>query len=101
MEHFEEVAFDTVDRKLLNGSDTSMTLPRGLAAWTQQDLQQFLHNHNSLRPTITFTKEVEASDTLPLMDVLVVKRGPKLATKEYRKPTHIVICTSSPNTHVT
>jgi hypothetical protein len=30
--------------------------------------------------------EVEA--TLPFLDVLVTKRGPKLTTKVYRKPTH-------------
>jgi hypothetical protein len=32
--------------------------------------------------------EVEADDTLPFLDVLVMKRGPKLAMKVYRKPTH-------------
>jgi hypothetical protein len=31
--------------------------------------------------------EVEANDSLPFLDVLVMKRGPKLATKVYRKPT--------------
>jgi hypothetical protein len=33
--------------------------------------------------------EVEANDTLPFLDVLVMKRGPKLATEVYRQPTHI------------
>jgi hypothetical protein len=32
--------------------------------------------------------EVEANDTLPFLDVLVMKRGPKLTTKVYRKLTH-------------
>jgi hypothetical protein len=32
--------------------------------------------------------EVEANNTLPFLDILVIKRGPKLATKVYRKPTH-------------
>jgi hypothetical protein len=32
--------------------------------------------------------EVEANDTLPFLDVLVRKRGPRLATKVYRKPNH-------------
>jgi hypothetical protein len=40
------------------------------------------------QPTITFTKDVEANDTLPFLDVLVMKKGPKLAMKVYRKPTH-------------
>jgi hypothetical protein len=32
--------------------------------------------------------EVEVIDTLPLLDVLIMKRGPKFSTKIYRKPTH-------------
>jgi hypothetical protein len=32
--------------------------------------------------------EGEANDTLPFLDVLVMKRRPKLTTKVYRKPTH-------------
>jgi hypothetical protein len=32
--------------------------------------------------------EVEANDTLPFLAVLVMKRGPKLAKKVHRKPTH-------------
>jgi hypothetical protein len=32
--------------------------------------------------------EVEANDTLLFLDVLVIKRGPKLAMKVYQKPTH-------------
>jgi hypothetical protein len=36
--------------------------------------------------------EVEANDTLPFLEVLVMKRGPKLTTKENRKPTQIARC---------
>jgi hypothetical protein len=35
-----------------------------------------------------FTTEEEVTDTLPFLDILVIKRGPKLAMKVYRKPTH-------------
>jgi hypothetical protein len=55
--------------------------------WTSK-LQQFLHQLNSVRPTNKFTTEVEANDSLPFLEVLVMKRGPKLTTKVYRKPTH-------------
>jgi hypothetical protein len=32
--------------------------------------------------------EVKANDTLPFLEVLIMKRDPKLATEVYRKPTH-------------
>jgi hypothetical protein len=51
-------------------------------------LQQFLHHLNSVRPTIKFTTEIEANDTLLFLNVLVMKRGPKLAAKVYWKHTH-------------
>jgi hypothetical protein len=51
-------------------------------------LEQCLHHLNSVKPTIKFTMQVNANDTLPFMDVLVMKRGPKLAMKVYWKPTH-------------
>jgi hypothetical protein len=51
-------------------------------------LQQFFDHFNSVRPTIKFTVEVETNNTLPFLDVLVIKRGPGLITKVYRKPTH-------------
>jgi hypothetical protein len=71
----------------LNGSDnvdnTFVVWPHGAAR-----LQQFLYHLNSLRDTIIFTTEVEANDTLRFLDVLIMKRGPKLATKMYRRLTH-------------
>jgi hypothetical protein len=33
--------------------------------------------------------EVEANNTLPFLDVLVMKGDPKLTMKVYQKPTHI------------
>jgi hypothetical protein len=69
MEHSEEIALDTADHKLTR-------------------LQQFLHHLNSIRPTIKFTCGVEANDTLPFLEVLVLKRGPKLAMKVCQKPNH-------------
>jgi hypothetical protein len=57
-------------------------LPHGPAR-----LQQFLHHLNSIRPTIKLTMEVESNDALPLLNILVMKRGLKLAMKVYRKPT--------------
>jgi hypothetical protein len=45
----------------------------------QQFLQQAYHK---------FTTQVEDDNTIPFLDVLVMKRGPKLATKIYRKPAY-------------
>jgi hypothetical protein len=36
---------------------------------------------HSVGPTTQFTMEVEANDTLPFFDVLVMKKVPNLATK--------------------
>jgi hypothetical protein len=35
-----------------------------------------------------FMMEMEINNTLPFLDVLVMKRGANLATKLCRKPTH-------------
>jgi hypothetical protein len=87
MEHFEETALDTADHKLAKWlrfiDDTSMIWPHGPAR-----MQQFVHRLNSVRPTVKFTMEVEASDILPFLDVLVMKRGTKLVMKVYWKTTH-------------
>jgi hypothetical protein len=40
----------------------------------------------SVKRTVKFTMEVEATDTLLFLDVLAMKRGPKLVTKVYQKP---------------
>jgi hypothetical protein len=37
---------------------------------------------------IKFTTEAEVKGTLLFLDILVTKRGPKLAMKVYQKPTH-------------
>jgi hypothetical protein len=87
MDHFEEMALDTADHKpakwLRYVDNTFVVWLHGPAR-----LQQFLPHLSSLKPTIKFTMEVEANDTLPFLDILVMMRGPKLAMKVYRKPTH-------------
>jgi hypothetical protein len=86
MEHFEETALDTADNKptkwLRYVDDTFVVWPHGPAKLLQ------LHHLYSVKPTIKFITEVEANDTLPFLDVLVMKLGPKLTTEVYQKPTH-------------
>jgi hypothetical protein len=81
MENFEGITVHTAEHKLAKWlryvKDTFVVWPQGPAA----RLQQFLHHLTSLRPTIKFIVEVEANDILPFLDVLVMKRGPKLITK--------------------
>lgn len=87
MEHFEEIAIDTAEYKpakwLRYVDDTFVIWPYG-----PEKLQEFLQHINNIRPTIKFTMEVEVNNALPFLDVLVMKQGPKLTTKVYRKPTH-------------
>jgi hypothetical protein len=87
MEHFEEIALDSADHKpakwLKNFGDTFVVSSHGPAR-----LQEFPHHLSSLGLMIKFTMEVEINDTLPLLDVLVMKWGPKWSMKIYRKPTH-------------
>jgi hypothetical protein len=87
MGHFEEIALDTADYKPTKWfryvDNTFVVWAHGPAK-----LQQFLHHLNSVRPTIKFTMEVEANDTLPFLEVLVMKWGPKLTMKVSQKPTH-------------
>jgi hypothetical protein len=86
MENSEETTLDTADHKHAKWiryiADTFVVWSHGPAR-----LQQFLHQLNSVRPTIKFTIEVEANDTLLFLDVVVMKRGPKLTMKVYRKHT--------------
>jgi hypothetical protein len=42
---------------------------------------------NTFMPTIKFTMEAEANDTLPFLDVFIMKQSPKLTINVYRKPT--------------
>jgi hypothetical protein len=50
--------------------------------------QLLLHYLNSLKPTIKFRMEVKVNDNFLFLEILIMERGPKLATKVYRKPTH-------------
>jgi hypothetical protein len=72
MEYSEEITLDTADHKpakwLRYVNDIFMVWRNGPAK-----LQRFLHHLNSVRPATTFTMKVEANDTLPFLDILVMK----------------------------
>jgi hypothetical protein len=40
-----------------------------------EDLHNFLHHLNNLRPSIKFIMEMEVNGYLPFLDVLVMKKG--------------------------
>jgi hypothetical protein len=101
MEHFEEIELDTADHKpakwLRYFDNIFVVLSHGPTI-----LQQFLRHLDSVRPTIKFTMEVEGNDTLPFLILVVMKRGLKLVTKfTGNLLILVVICTSSPATHIT
>jgi hypothetical protein len=58
-------------------------------AWPHgpERLHNFLSDLNSLRPSIQFTAETDAA--IHHLDVVITKKGTALASKVYRKPTHI------------
>ena len=63
--------------------DTFVIWPHGEA-----ELESF-HNHiNNQHSNIKFTKEVERKSSIPFLDVLVNRKGPRLLTTVYHKPTH-------------
>jgi hypothetical protein len=80
MENSEEIALHTADYRpakwLRYVDDTLVVWPHGPAK-----LQQFPHHLSSVRPTMKFTMEVKANDTLAILNILVMKRGQKLTTK--------------------
>jgi hypothetical protein len=47
---------------------------------------------HSLNSTIECTVEVVVNNPLPSLGILIVKRGPNLATRVYRKPIHTGRC---------
>jgi hypothetical protein len=51
-------------------------------------LHNFLNHLNSLRPSIQFTMKRELNNTIPFLDVPVIRKEMTLATRVYRKPTH-------------
>ena len=48
---------------------------------------QFLQRLNSLHPALQFTCEGEERDTLPFLDVKVIRELEGIVTSIYRKPT--------------
>jgi hypothetical protein len=59
----------------------------GLASWTRT-VTEFLCHHNSLKPSIKFAMEAESGSAIPVLDILVIRKGTTLATRDYRKPMH-------------
>ena len=51
------------------------------------DFQNFLSYLNSFHPSLKFTNEIEANNSLPFLYVLVIKSNNELISSVYRKPT--------------
>ena len=54
---------------------------------SENDCDNFLHQLNSLHPSLRFTFEIKVNQSLPFLDIQVEKMGSKLITSVYRKPT--------------
>jgi hypothetical protein len=83
VEHSEDTADHKPAKWLRYVENTFVVWPHRPAR-----LQRFLHDLNNVRPS-NLRMKVEVNETLQFLDVLVTKRGSKLAEKVYRKPTHI------------
>lgn len=60
-----------------------------LCIWpANQDIDVFLSNLNNLVPSIKFTLESELDNSLPFLDILLIRQGSMLKYKVYRKNTH-------------
>jgi hypothetical protein len=87
-EHSEETTLDTADNKhakwFRHARNTFVVCPHGPAR-----LQQFHHHHqNSVRPTMKFTMEVEANDTLSVLEHFCHEEGSKTGQVSVPKTTH-------------
>jgi hypothetical protein len=80
MEHSEKLSLGLAQDKpslwLRCADDTSVVWPHGL-----ERLQNFPSHFSSLRPSIHFTIETKLDSGIPFLNVLVVRKGPTLATK--------------------
>ena len=63
--------------------DTFVIWPHG-----RDSLDEFLQHINSLHDRIKFTMEVESEGKIAFLDVQVERKGFRLITSVYRKPTH-------------
>ena len=55
---------------------------------TDEELETFHANLNTIHPSIQFTYEKEKEGQLPFLDVCVQRRGNTISTSVYRKATH-------------
>jgi hypothetical protein len=87
MEHFEELALESVQYKpslwLWYIGETFVVWPHG-----KQQLQSFLSQINSVRPSIQFTREMKSQSAIPFLNLLVIRKEMTLAIKVHREPTH-------------
>jgi hypothetical protein len=87
MEHFEKLAVDMAKYKparwLHYVDDTFVVWPHDL-----DTLKEVFSHISSLRPSIQFTMEIESSNIINFLDVLVTRKELALTTKVHRKPTH-------------
>ena len=87
MEYIEEKAITSAPLKpnmwTRYVDDTFVIWPHG------PELLQKFHEHlNQQCPNIRFTMEIEDGGQIPFLDVLITRKGNKLSTSVYRKPTH-------------
>ena len=51
------------------------------------DLHSIIYRLNNVEPSVKYTYELESNNTLPFLDILIIRNINKLEYKVYRKPT--------------
>ena len=71
-----------------------------LCLWPiEHNLEQLMVELNSLVPTIQFTHEIETENSLPFLDVKIIRESQRFKYKVYRKPTNICAYTHMYSNH--
>ena len=63
------------------------------------DVDSFFQHMNNSHPNIKFTMETEHNETLPFLDILIIRQSDgTLTTQVYRKPTVLTLVFTSDGT---
>lgn len=87
MSHFETVAssYNSFPRLFKRYVDDIFAVVN----YSPNELADFIEYLNGLYPSIKFTHEVETNNSLPFLDILVIRKDSKFEFDVYRKPTQV------------
>jgi len=63
-----------------------------LAVVERDKIDCVLSGLNNIHPSLKFTSEMESDNSLPFLDLRLIREGPKITIDIYRKPTDAPLC---------